>query len=93
MIFAWLWHNPLKLYWGLVILRKISYFRAVVDQMFFKRFQMKLSDALEEKLLDVRLRDKLLEQGKISKKQVDEYLKSLEDSTSKSQSQSQTDHN
>ena len=52
---------------------------------------MKLSDALEEKLLDVRMRDKLLEQGKISKKQVDEYLKSLEDSSSKSQAQA--DHN
>lgn len=40
---------------------------------------MKLSNALEEKQLDVRLRDKLLEQGKLTKKQVDDYEKSLED--------------
>ena len=38
-----------------------------------------LSDALEEKLMDVRLRDKLLGEGKITKKQVDAYLKSLSD--------------
>lgn len=44
---------------------------------------MKLSDALEEKQLDVRLRDKLLEQGKLTKAQVDEYLTKLEDSTTK----------
>lgn len=45
---------------------------------------MKLSDALEEKQLDVRLRDKLLEQGKLTKKQVEDYYKSLEDSAAKS---------
>lgn len=43
------------------------------------RSKMKLSNALEEKQLDVRLRDKLLEQGKLTKKQVDDYEKSLED--------------
>ena len=45
---------------------------------------MKLSDALEEKLLDVRLRDKLLEQGKLTKKEVEDYYKSLEDLSNKS---------
>ncbi len=44
---------------------------------------MKLSDALEEKQLDVRLRDKLLEQGKLTKKQVEDYLAKLDDSGSK----------
>lgn len=44
---------------------------------------MKLSNALEEKQLDVRLRDKLLEQGKLTKKQVEDYTKSLEDLESK----------
>ena len=43
---------------------------------------MKLSDALEEKQLDVRLRDKLMEQGKLTAKQVEEYMKKLEDSSS-----------
>lgn len=45
--------------------------------------EMKLSDALEEKQLDVRLRDKLLEQGKLTKKQVEDYLAKLDDSGSK----------
>lgn len=44
---------------------------------------MKLSDALEEKQLDVRLRDKLLEQGKLTKKQVEDYLNKLEDNANK----------
>lgn len=41
---------------------------------------MKLSDALEDKQLDVRLRDKLLEQGKLTKKQVEDYIAGVEDS-------------
>tara|TARA_R110002049_G_scaffold114035_2_gene264897 strand:- start:36 stop:194 length:159 start_codon:yes stop_codon:yes gene_type:complete len=41
---------------------------------------MKLSDALEEKQLDVRLRDKLLEQGKLTKKQLEDYIAKVEDS-------------
>lgn len=40
---------------------------------------MKLSAALKDKLFDVRLRDKLVFQGKISQKDVDEYLNSLAD--------------
>ena len=33
--------------------------------------------------MDVRLRDKLLHEGKVTKKQLDEYLKSLADDESK----------
>ena len=40
---------------------------------------MRLSRALEEKLLDLRLRDKLLAEGKITKAQVEEYLNKLDD--------------
>lgn len=45
------------------------------------RSRMKLSDALEDKQLDVRLRDKLVEQGKLTKKQLEDYTAKLEDST------------
>jgi len=38
---------------------------------------MRLGRALQEKMMDVRLRDKLLAEGKISKAQVDEFLKKL----------------
>ncbi len=41
---------------------------------------MRLSRALEEKLMDVRLRDKLIAEGKITREQVNEYLQKLEDS-------------
>ena len=44
---------------------------------------MRLSKALEEKLHDKRLRDKLLAEGKISQAQVEEYLKTLEDDSNK----------
>ena len=40
---------------------------------------MKLAQALKEKLMDVRLRDKLLENGSVSKDQVEAYKKSLND--------------
>jgi polyhydroxyalkanoate synthesis regulator phasin len=40
---------------------------------------MRLSRAMEEKLMDVRLRDKLIGEGKISKEQVKKYLDSLSD--------------
>jgi hypothetical protein len=40
---------------------------------------MRLAKALKEKLHDVRLRDKLLEDGKISQKEIDTYMKSLGD--------------
>ena len=41
---------------------------------------MKLAKALNEKQMDVRLMDRLLGEGKLSKAQVDEYLKNLDDS-------------
>ena len=40
---------------------------------------MRLSRALDEKLMDVRLRDKLVGEGKLSKEQVEKYLASLSD--------------
>lgn len=40
---------------------------------------MRLSIALEEKKYDLRLRDKLMHEGKLSAKNVDEYLSSLPD--------------
>ena len=40
---------------------------------------MSLSDALKEKRLDVRLRDKLLTEGNLNKEEVKKYLKKLED--------------
>lgn len=40
---------------------------------------MRLAKALEEKLLDLRLRDKLIAEGKVTKTQVEEYLKKLSD--------------
>ncbi len=43
---------------------------------------MKLRKALEEKLLDVRLRDRLLAEGKISKEEVEKVLKNLPDDSS-----------
>ena len=40
---------------------------------------MKLRIALDEKLMDVRLRDRLVAEGKITQKQVDEYLATVKD--------------
>jgi polyhydroxyalkanoate synthesis regulator phasin len=40
---------------------------------------MKLRLALEEKLLDVRVRDRLIAEGKITKEEVKKYLDSLTD--------------
>lgn len=40
---------------------------------------MRLNKALEDKQLDVRLRDKLVTEGKLTKSQVEEYFKSLPD--------------
>ena len=42
---------------------------------------MRLSRALEEKLMDVRLRDKLLAEGKLSKEEVKKYLDLIADET------------
>lgn len=40
---------------------------------------MRLAKALEEKLLDLRLRDKLIAEGKVTKAQVQEYLNKIAD--------------
>lgn len=40
---------------------------------------MKLAKALDEKIMDVRLRDKLMAEGKLTKTQVDEYLNKVPD--------------
>ncbi|MDD0852213.1 hypothetical protein HBN50_03850 [Halobacteriovorax sp. GB3] len=42
---------------------------------------MRLSRALQDKIMDLRLRDKLVAEGKLSKAQVDEYLTALNDET------------
>ncbi len=52
---------------------------------------MKLKLALEEKLFDVRLRDKLLSENKVSKTQIEKYLKTLEDNASKALSMTETE--
>lgn len=44
---------------------------------------MKLRQALEEKQLDLRLRDRLLAEGKITKEDVQKYLKALADDAAK----------
>ncbi len=40
---------------------------------------MRLSRALEDKKLDLRLRDKLMHEGKLSKADIDQYLATLPD--------------
>jgi len=42
---------------------------------------MRLSRALEEKVMDVRLRDKLVAEGKLTKEQVDKFLAAIPDET------------
>ncbi len=42
---------------------------------------MKLRLALEEKLMDVRVRDRLIAEGKISKDDLKKYMESLPDDT------------
>lgn len=42
---------------------------------------MRLSRALQEKLMDVRLRDKLLAEGKITKEEIKKFLSALPDDT------------
>ncbi len=40
---------------------------------------MELKQALDDKIMDYRLRDRLLGEGKVTKDQVDTYLKQLPD--------------
>jgi polyhydroxyalkanoate synthesis regulator phasin len=44
---------------------------------------MRLSVALKEKLYDIRLRDKLIAEGKISQAELKEFYDSLDDCTDK----------
>ena len=44
---------------------------------------MRLSKSLKDKLMDVRVRDKFISQGKITQKELDEYLKQLSDDAAK----------
>ena len=44
---------------------------------------MRIANALKEKLMDVRLRDKLIAEGKVTKEEVEKYLHELEDQTTK----------
>lgn len=46
---------------------------------------MKLAKALDDKKLDIRLLDRLLAEGKITKSELDEYLKNLPDESTNSQ--------
>lgn len=43
---------------------------------------MRLSIALDEKMMDVRLRDRLMAEGKITQKQVQDYISALPDDES-----------
>lgn len=40
---------------------------------------MRLSDAIKDKLMDIRVKDKLLADGKITKEDVETYYKNLPD--------------
>ena len=44
---------------------------------------MRIAQALKEKLMDVRLRDKLIAEGKVTQEDVEKYLHELEDQTTK----------
>ena len=44
---------------------------------------MQLNDALKNKLHDVRLRDKLIAEGKITQEEVEKYLQGLEDDSNR----------
>ncbi len=44
---------------------------------------MLLKQALEDKLMDYRVRDRLLEEGKVTKEELEKFLKSLPDDEQK----------
>lgn len=46
---------------------------------------MKLKMALDEKVLDLRLRDRLVAEGKLTKAELDKYLASLNDDSANSE--------
>lgn len=54
---------------------------------------MKLRQALEEKQLDLRLRDRLLAEGKIAKEDIQKFIKNLPDDAAKAVSLDQSEEN
>ena len=46
---------------------------------------MQLHDSLKAKIMDIRLRDKLLAEGKITPEEVQKYLESLPDETERAE--------
>jgi len=54
---------------------------------------MKLRQALEEKQLDLRLRDRLLAENKIAKEDIQKFLKNLPDEASRAVSLDQSEEN
>ncbi len=54
---------------------------------------MRLAKALSEKILDVRLRDKLLAEGKLTKKELDKLLEKLEDDSKNARFANKSAHN
>lgn len=54
---------------------------------------MKLRQALEEKQLDLRLRDRLLAENKIAKEDIQKFLKNLPDDAARAVSLDQTEEN
>lgn len=54
---------------------------------------MKLRLALEEKLMDVRVRDRLVAEGKITKEELKKYLDSLADEAKNAVSLDQDEQN
>ena len=52
---------------------------------------MKLRQALEEKQLDLRLRDRLLAENKLSKEDIQKFLKGLPDDAAKAVSLDQSE--
>lgn len=53
---------------------------------------MKLKMALDEKLLDLRLRDRLIAEGKLTKAELDKYLASLNDDSANSENVDDSAH-
>lgn len=54
---------------------------------------MKLRLALEEKLMDVRVRDRLVAEGKVSKEELKKYMESLPDESKNAVSLDHEDNN
>lgn len=61
-----------------------------LDLKFKNEAEMRLSRALQEKLMDVRLRDKLLAEGKLTKEEVKKFL---DDSADEAKNATYTDKN